>query len=352
MLRSERSTYTPIDFREWREAGNLIISPKFQRRGVWNRAQRSYLIDTLLLELPVPPIYIRVVQSGDNRAVVREIIDGQQRLRAILDYVDDKYALAKKIESGCAGKRFSELSLEQQNAIDRYPFICEVFYGVADREVLNIFARLNTHSVKLNDQELRNGEYFGKFKQTCYGLALEHLEFWRENRVFTEQKIARMQEVELTSELIIVGLVGLQDKKKSISRFYENYDEKFPNSNQIEARFRSTIDVINDACDEGLAATEFRRGPLFYSLFTTVQHRLFGIPNFDLPTAAKGRMSRKEIEGLGNGIITLSQIVQNAKDGSPVPVKHAPFVTACLRQTDNIRPRRTRMETIYRDSFL
>jgi hypothetical protein len=352
MHRSERSTYTPIDFLEWRETGNLVISPKFQRRGVWNREQRSYLVDTLLLGLPVPPIYVRVVQSTDSRSVIREIIDGQQRLSAVLDYIEDKYTLGNKVESDCAGRHFSELLPEQQNAIARYPFICEVFYGVADEEVLRIFARLNTHSVKLNDQELRNGEFFGAFKQTCYGLALEHLEFWRENRVFTEQRIARMLEVELTSELIIAGLSGLQDKKKSINSFYERYDEEFKLRKRVEERFRSTIDVINNASTVGLSSTEFRRVPIFYSLFTAVQHRLYGIPNCDLPTAAKSRVTKDEIEGIENAISKLSQIVQNAKDGLRVPEARAEFVTACLRQTDNIRPRQIRMETIYQASFL
>jgi uncharacterized protein with ParB-like and HNH nuclease domain len=105
MQKSERSTYTSIDFRQWQSSGRLVISPKFQRRGVWNRAQRSYLIDTLILDLPVPPVYIRVVQSDDKNSIVREVVDGQQRVSAILDYMDDKYSLANKIESPFAGKR-------------------------------------------------------------------------------------------------------------------------------------------------------------------------------------------------------------------------------------------------------
>lgn len=351
MQRSERSTYTPIDFRQWQSAGNLVISPKFQRRGVWNRAQRSFLIDTLLLQLPVPPIYVRVVQSADNKSIVREIIDGQQRLSAILDYLEDKYTLANNIESPCVGKRFTELSADQQNAIARYPFICEVFYGVSDKEVLRIFARLNTHSVKLNDQELRNGEYFGQFKQACYDLALEHLEFWRQNRIFTEQNIARMQEVELTSELIIVGLAGLQDKKKSINSFYAKYDERFPEREQAETRFRVTVDAINEAGQSSLASTEFRRVPLFYSLFSTVYHRLYRVPKCELPTPAKGRLQRFEIEGIANAISTLSRVVEEAKEGSSVPEPRIPFVTACLRQTDNLRPRQIRMETVYNTAF-
>ncbi len=196
-----------------------------------------------------------MVQSSDNTAVIREVIDGQQRLSAILDFIEDKYTLANKIESDCAGKRFSELTSEQQNRIIRYPFICEVFYGVSDKEVLRIFARLNTHSVKLNEQELRNGEYFGPFKQSCYDIAFEHLEFWRRNRIFTEQGIARMQEVELTSELTILGLDGLQDKKKSVDSFYDRYDNSYPDRAKSETRFRSVIDAINDANPSGLAQT-------------------------------------------------------------------------------------------------
>ena len=54
MLRPERSTYTAIDFIDWRNADGLEVTPKFQRRSVWSQAARSYLIDTLLLGMPVP----------------------------------------------------------------------------------------------------------------------------------------------------------------------------------------------------------------------------------------------------------------------------------------------------------
>lgn len=200
MTKSERSSYTPLDFREWLDTETLEISPKFQRRGVWSRAARSYLIDTMLLGMPVPPIYLRVVQDESRTRMIREVIDGQQRISAVLDFLNGKYSLGKNIKSDCIGRHFEELTKEQKDRITQYPFICEVFYGIEDEEVLEIFARLNTHSVKLNDQELRNGSYFGEFKRSAYELAYEHLGFWRANRIFTEMRIARMLEVELTSE--------------------------------------------------------------------------------------------------------------------------------------------------------
>lgn len=353
MRKPERSSYTSLDFLQWQEAGTLVISPKFQRRGVWSRAAQSYLIDTLLLGLPVPPIYLRVVQSANKKGVIREVIDGQQRVSAVLSYMGDKYSLSKNIESACVGKRFSELKDHEKDAVSQFSFVCEVFYGTEDQEILQIFSRLNTYSVKLNGQELRNGKYFGNFKQCAYGLALEHLEFWRRNRVFTEQAIARMQEAELTSELVIAAMSGIQDKKKSIDGFYAKYDEVFSERSDVEHRFRAVIDELTKVFSEDeLRETEFRRVPLLYSLFLAAYHRMFGLLRESLPTPARGVLSREDRDGLQDAVRRLSTAVTNAKAKEADSAKtYEPFVNACLQQTDNLRPRETRFRTIYSVSF-
>jgi len=351
MKKPDRSSYTPLDFLEWSEAGTLEISPKFQRRGVWNRAAKSYLIDTMILEMPIPPIYIRVTQNDERTKMIREIVDGQQRISAVLDYINGKYSLAKNIESDCVGSYFSDLDKKIKDKITQFSFICESFTGVDDSDVLRIFARLNTHSVRLNAQELRNGKYFGQFKRSAYNLALEHLEFWREHKIFTETRIARMMEVELTSELMILEMSGLQDKKKAIDRFYEDYDEEFLERKNVENRFRRTIDIINDACYSNISSTEFRRPPLFYSLFAAVYHRLYGLRNSELNTPRNGRLPKNELQKLSDAIVTLSEYIISEKENEEAPRAYKNFVNACLRQTDNIRPRRTRMETIYNTAF-
>ncbi|WFP65480.1 DUF262 domain-containing protein [Mesorhizobium sp. WSM4904] len=352
MRKPDRSNYTPLDFLQWDEAGTLAISPKFQRRGVWSRAAQSFLIDTLLLGLPVPPIYLRVTQDQGRKALVREVVDGQQRVSAILGFMRDKYALTKNIESPYIGKRFSDLDQDAKDRISQYSLICEVFYGVEDSDILRIFARLNTHSVKLNAQELRNGKYFGQFKRSSYDLAVEHLEFWRKNRIFTEQGIARMQEAELTSELIIAMISGLQDKKKSIDGFYAKFDEEFPERGQVEDRFRKTIDAINVSVGDELPSTEFRRVPLFYSLFTATYHRIYGLPRIELQTSATGRFSRSDAETLQIAVLNLSSILVLAKeDDGEVLEGYETFIRACSRQTDNLRPRQIRLENIYGSAF-
>lgn len=347
----ERSAYTPLDFREWQSASGLVLTPKFQRRGVWTTPARSYLIDTLLLGMPVPPIYLRVVQNPERTRMIREVIDGQQRVSAVLNYMAGKFAVSSNLDSPAAGKRFAELSEEHQSRIQQYPFICEVFYGIEDRDVLQIFARLNTHSVKLNAQELRNGKYFGLFKRSAYGLAIEHLEFWRQNRIFTEQSIARMAEAELTSELMILEMDGFQDKKNTINDFYRKFDDRFVDKDKVEKNFRRTVDEIVEAVGGTLEASEFRRSPLFYSLFSATYHRLFEVPKQTISTPARGRLTSVEREGLDNAVRYLSDLVSTAKADEDIPQSYERFVTACLRQTDNLRPRQTRFDFLYQEAF-
>lgn len=344
------SHHSSQEFKEWEELGSLVISPKFQRRDVWKTPARSYFIDSILRGIPIPPIFLRLSQSSDKKRVVREVIDGQQRLRAVLDFIADKYALSKSIEH-YGGSYFSDLPAELQTRIETFTFLCEVFHQISDSDVLEVFGRVNTYSVGLNDQELRNGRFFGMFKQTAYRLAYEHLEFWRTHRIFSESSIARMLEVELTSELIILSIDGQQDKKKSIDSFYSQFDDKFLNRKVMEARFRATIDAINTVIDTDLRDTEFRRVPLFYSLFAVTQHRLFGIPHETLKTPKKKRLTVSDATELKDAIIDLSGKISTAKEDRQVAASDVAFINACLRQTDNIRPRQTRFNMLYKTAF-
>ena len=221
---------------------------------------------------------------------------------------------------------------------------------LSDAEVLEIFSRLNRYSVRLNNQELLNGTYFGHFKQSCYALSYEHLEFWRRNGVFTENGIARMLEVQLVSELTISQLDGLQDKKSSIPDFYDHYDNVYEERDRVEAQFRSTIDQIAAALEGELRVSEFHRAPLFYSLFNTVFHRFAGLPQTELATPRR-RLNRDELVDLRDAVAKLSDVISAGRREETVPKKYQRFVNSCLRQTDNLQPRSIRFEVLYREAF-
>jgi hypothetical protein len=162
-----------------------------------------------------------------------------------------------------------------------------------------------------------------------------------------------MAEVELSSELLILGIAGLQDKKNSINDFYANYDSDIPDRAHVEMRFRRTIDEIVRTCGDLLPTSEFRRPPLFYSLYGAVYHRLFGLPRVRLRGPKSPKLSNASAEALVDAAVELSHYVEMAKtdDEGDVPRKYQPFVSACLRQTDNIRPRSIRLTTLYKRAF-
>lgn len=362
------TNYVTLDLLAWYEQGSLILSPKFQRRVVWQPAARSYFIDTLLRGFPVPPIHIRLL-NDPVKGAVREVVDGQQRMRTLFDFINGKFRLSRLPESPWSGLTFSQLDQEHRETLQMYKFHVYQYQNVSDQVILEIFARINTYSVVLNAQELRNGKYFGYFKSLVYQLGLDYLAFWRAAGIFTERGIARMQEAELTSELLILQLDGLQDKKNSIDDFYSRLDSEWgelpirwqaskqPGSpprprdwmtpEVAKDRFGATMAALNDSVGEILRSSEFSRTPLFYTLYAAVYHRLYGVPGVELKTP-KAPLREESSLRLREALEMLSALLaESSVDEDKISARFRGFVVASSRQTDNIGPRQRRLETLW-----
>lgn len=272
----ELRPYSINDFREWSERGELLLSPKFQRRLVWSDKAKSYLLDTILRGLPTPLVFVRQIIDISTRKTAREVIDGQQRLRAILDFLKDGFKVSKIHNEDYGGLYFSELPSNVQKDFLEYTINTNVVLSPQDEEILGIFARLNTYTVTLNKQELWNAKYFGLFKQTAHSLAYEFYTFWRNSNILTEHQITRMGDVELASELSIAIIDGIQDKKV-IESYYKKYDDEFPNRDKIIRHFKKCIDTIGEIYGELLPSSHFNGIPLFYTLYCVIYDLLFGL---------------------------------------------------------------------------
>jgi hypothetical protein len=312
--KTDKAVYTVNDFVLWQENEILVITPKFQRRPVWKTPARSYFIDTLLRGMTVPPLYFRMTQNPAKTKMIREVVDGQQRVRSVLEFISDGYRLSKTLKATWAGRKFSLLTEAQKLQITSFGFTAEIFKGISDKQVLEVFCRLNMNGVPLNKQELRNGKFFGFFKQTSFELALTYLQFWRQHKIFTEQSIARMLEVELTSELLIAGNKGMQDKKTSLDTFYSDWEESYPTQARDEKRFKETMLVLSEAfVGDLLAESAFRRPPLFYTLYCVVHHCLFGLPGVNR-VSPKKKLNANERDSLREAVEALSEKIAGAKD--------------------------------------
>src|ERR1017187_1035312 len=86
-FKTDPARYTPEDFLLWQANDALEITPKFQRRSVWRTPARSYFIDTILRGMTVPPLYLRMTQNKTKTKAIRQVVDGQQRVRSVLDFI-------------------------------------------------------------------------------------------------------------------------------------------------------------------------------------------------------------------------------------------------------------------------
>ena len=154
--------------------GRLVLQPDFQRQYVWDATKASKLIESAILLIPLPIIYLSEEKDGKEY-----VIDGQQRLTSFFSFIDGLFPDGKTFKlsglnvcSDLNGKKFSELSEELQNKI-RYYIIRTITFQKDSSENLKfeIFERLNTGSVQLNDQELRNCLYRGKFNVALKDMA-------------------------------------------------------------------------------------------------------------------------------------------------------------------------------------
>jgi hypothetical protein len=336
----------------WKENDILSISPKFQRRAVWQPAAKSFFIDTILRGMTVPPFYFRLTQNPEKTKAIREVVDGQQRVRSVLEFIADEYRLSESLVGPWAAKRFSQLSPDEQQRIMVFRFPSETFQGISDKQILEVFCRLNMNGVGLNKQELRNGRWFGKFKDRSYGLAYEYLEFWRKHKIFTEQGIARMLEVEMTSELLIAQNKGMQDKKGSIDDFYRDWENSYPTIAKDSTRFREVMDTLAQTfTDDQLSSSAFRRPPLFYTLYCVVYHHVYGLSGIQRVSPRK-KLITAERDSLIEAVGELSEVLADTKDPTITPPKKfSAFILACQRQTDNIQPRKTRFDALYDTAF-
>lgn len=280
MKNFDTRVYNISDFVEWESSSLLNMSPDFQRRSVWSESAKSYLIDTILRGKPIPKILI--TQQLEETRNVRVVVDGQQRMRTILSFIKDDFKISRAHNQEFAGKRYSQLPNDIKKDYLKYEVGVDLLFDVEYEDVLDIFARLNTYSVKLNSQEQLNAKYLGYFKQAAYRLGYKYVGYWLDSGVLTKAQISRMAEATLSSDLLVALMGGVQTNK-NISQYYKKHeDDETQLLIKAEEDFNTVMSYIGEIYrPSDLRNTNYRRIHLFYSLFTALSHGLFGLKNME-----------------------------------------------------------------------
>lgn len=136
----------------------LDLTPPFQRELVWSTKQKSELIESIIMGIPIPVFYVKENSNG-----VYVVVDGKQRLTTLFEYLDNNFALDRlSILKNYKGLKFSDLNPLDQNKLEDCTLTLNVIKApTSDRVTFDLFDRVNRGGTRLNNQEMRNALYQG-----------------------------------------------------------------------------------------------------------------------------------------------------------------------------------------------
>ena len=223
--------------------GQLILQDEYQRRQIWDAKKSSRLIESLLLNVPIPVCYF--AELGDGAF---SVIDGQQRLTSISRYITNLFPLSGlRIRPELNKKRFSELDKADQRLIKTRTIRCIVIQRESHPDIrFDVFERLNQGAVRLTPQELRNSNYRGDLNKLVKELC-RNKQFLAARRV--EDVDARMGDAEMVLRFFAFHFDG-PAYRGFFAPFLDKYLERkmsmtAPDKTLHEKTFLETIDKVD-----------------------------------------------------------------------------------------------------------
>lgn len=255
------------------ESGKLIIDSSYQRRSVWSAQDNIRLIETILMGYIVPEVFLWPASvDPDTGDTVTHIVDGQQRITAIIDFIEGKYKLTKKyllddtIAEKCGDKYFTDLLDEDKSQIWTYKLsTVDIDKSWNIDQIKKMFYRLNLTDYSLNGQEKRNSI------DSAFGTKSELLaqnDFWRKVHVFSANDYRRMKDSEYCCSIYILAKEGPVDQvnDRKINQYYDDYKDSFDDDGTLEKRISSAMDIIIQFVDESTISFISKKAQL-YTMF-------------------------------------------------------------------------------------
>lgn len=225
VLRTEQYDFSVDSLISMMLRGTVSI-PEFQRRYVWSERQASRLVESLIIQCPIPVIYLN--QERDERF---SVIDGNQRLNSLQRFIEDRFALSGLTSyPELSGLKYSQLDERFQRHIVNRVLRCTVILKETHPQVkFDVFERLNSGAVMLTRQELRHGLYHGALLKAATASAEE----LRLSRHFGRRKDKRMKAEELVIRFWALNK-GLEKYEKPLAGFLSDYTEANRNPGEEE----------------------------------------------------------------------------------------------------------------------
>ena len=229
--------------------GALIVDTTYQRRSIWLERDKIRLIETILLGLIIPEVYFWDAETDpDTGKTITHIVDGQQRINAIVEFIGNEFKLSKehlisdKIKEKYGDKRFENLANEDKVIIWAFNLSIVSIKNKERDEIRNIFYRLNLTNYSLNDQEKRHSNTWGRFADLTQEIV--EMPFWIDYKLFNYGDIKRMKDDEFCSSLILLARKGIinQTNQTPLNDAYTDYATNYPEYENDKSRILDWIE--------------------------------------------------------------------------------------------------------------
>lgn len=271
----ERNTKTINEICELIENGHLMVDESYQRRKVWMLPDKIRLIETILLDLIIPEVFF---WNADVDALTGQtttyIVDGQQRIDAVYEFVNDKfilnnrYLLDSSIKQLFGDMSFKNFDPESRKKIWSYSLSIVKLDDFNKESIKSMFYRLNLTNYALNDQEKRNS-FNSKVKEKA--LLLAEIELWEKSKIFSASDIRRMKDVEYCTTIFILANEGIIDQVNSskINAYYDDYKDNFDDDNVLLDKIIEAAQLIELLINDTTSSFIMRKAQM-YTLFSLI----------------------------------------------------------------------------------
>lgn len=287
-----------------------LVKPELQRKYVWDRVEASRFIESILLGLPVPSIFL--AQAGSQKLIV----DGYQRIMTVYDYMRGifsadkkifKLSNSEKINARWRNKAFAELSTDDQRKLRSTTIHAIIFEQKKpendDTSLYQVFERINTSGRTLTAQEIRNCVYQGSFNNLLF--ELNENTYWR--KLFgNEEADTRMRDIEYILRFFVMktdAVLNNESKQISLKKVLNDFMNTHKNADieiiaQCKSEFEQTIQLVYDSIGTNAFRNYSRNrfSKKFHpAIFDAVMVSAFLINQRDLPLVNVSPEKHKEL---------------------------------------------------------
>lgn len=219
--------------------GKMELKPPFQRHLVWTTKHKKGLIDTILKGYPFPEIYLVDNDLDPETNVFKTaVVDGQQRVSAIYDYVQGNFQTGKNLPS------YKKLPDEQKKAFMNYDVVVRKLENVSEIDLRQVFQRINATKYSLTSMEVRHAHY----DHPLIALAKELIQhpYFEHRKIFKKNDKRRMKDLEWGLLVLTSMIDGYTDRDKAIDKFLEQYEESFEEADKYRDLFNQALEWIED----------------------------------------------------------------------------------------------------------